>query len=149
MEIREILEAFRQYIKDKGLRYTKQREAILKAFLRADGHVTVEELYMQLRKKHPGIGFSTVYRTIKLIEDAGLATRLSFDERAERFEKTVGTDHHDHMVCIRCRRVIEFESPRIERLQTEVADKYRFQILSHRLEIFGLCNICRPHKSLV
>ena len=142
MDVEKIIESFRQFIREKGLRYTVQREEVLREFLKSGGHMTIEDLYLKLRKKNPGIGFSTVYRTIKLLEEAGIATRLSFDERAEPYESTVSGNHHDHMICIRCKKVIEFFEPRIEKIQDEIARKHSFNTLSHRLEIFGLCDEC-------
>lgn len=133
--------ALAHYLEAHNLKHTKQREAILDAFLTAQGHVTSESLHQKVREEHPNIGFTTVYRTMKLLCEAGLAIERHFDDGITRYE--IQQEHHDHLVCIRCGKIIEFECSMIERTQLEIADRYHFQILRHRHELYGHCERCR------
>lgn len=147
MDIKNSLKVFREFVKSEKLRYTHQREEIFKEFMKRGGHLTVEELYFHLRKKNPDIGFSTVYRTLKLMEKGGFISRVSFDTKAHRYESSINSEHHDHFVCINCKKIIEFSSPTLESLQKEIAKKYNFEIRDHHLELFGLCEECGGKKS--
>ena len=129
------------YLEEHGLKNTKQREAILEVFLQATGHVTSDELFQRVREEHPNIGYTTVYRTMKLLCDAGLAAERHFDDGITRYE--IAHEHHDHLVCLRCGKIIEFECEMIESTQIEIADRYRFQVLRHRHELYGHCPDCR------
>lgn len=128
------------YLEDHNLKSTKQREAILDVFLEAKGHITSDELYQKVREQHPNIGYTTVYRTMKLLCDAGLATERHFDDEVARYEIT--HEHHDHLVCTRCGKIIEFECRMIEETQNEIAARYGFRILRHRHELYGHCAEC-------
>ncbi len=139
-EARDILFNF---IKEKGLRYTRQREGILQAFLSAGRHITVEELYNVLRKKNPGIGYATVHRNLKLMKECGLADEMKIGSDRARFEQIYGQGHHDHLICIKCGRITEVNDERIERLQDKLAEVNNFYPLKHKLEIYGLCKKCR------
>lgn len=134
-------EALARYLEDHSLKRTKQREVILDVFLNADGHVSSEDLYQKIRDVNPRIGYTTVYRTMKLLVDAGLAEERHFDDGVARYE--VEHEHHDHLVCTSCGKIIEFESGLIERTQREIADKHGFLVMRHRHELYGLCSSCR------
>ena len=133
--------ALARYLEDHQLKHTKQREAILEAFLDASGHVTSEELFQSVRSSHPNIGYTTVYRTMKLLCDAGLAIERHFEDGVTRYE--IEHEHHDHLVCTRCGRIIEFECGMIESAQTRIAERYGFRVLRHRHELYGHCKSCR------
>ena len=135
----EILEKF---IKEKGLRYTPQREEILKAFLSVEKHLSADELYKIVKKKDPDIGYVTVYRTMKLLEEAGLCNEIDFGDGISRFEHKYEHGHHDHLICVKCGGCTEVMKPRIERLQDELAKERRFIPLKHSLQIFGICDKC-------
>ena len=130
-----------RYLEEHNLKQTKQRDAILDIFLAATGHVTSEEIFNRVRKQHPNIGYTTVYRTMKLLCDAGLASERHFDDAITRYE--IAHEHHDHLVCMRCGKIIEFECAMIESTQTEIADRYGFRVLRHRHELYGHCENCR------
>lgn len=132
--------ALAQYLEDHSLKHTKQREAILDVFLSVRGHITGEEIYRKVRERHPNIGYTTVYRTMKLLADAGLAQERHFDDGVTRYETE--HEHHDHLVCLRCGRIIEFECEEIEVLQADVAEKHGFRVLRHRHELYGHCDRC-------
>lgn len=134
---------FRDYIAQKGLKSTRQRDIILDAFLSSDRHMSIEELYLKLRGKHPNIGYATVYRTLKLFAESGIAREMQFGDGQTRYEHATEGEHHDHLVCTRCGAIIEFENETIERLQAEVADSHGFLIRTHKLELYGLCAKCR------
>ena len=133
-----------QYLEEHSLKHTKQREAILATFLEATGHITSEEIHSRVRTDHPNIGYTTVYRTMKLLCDAGLASERRFDDGVTRYE--IEQEHHDHLVCLRCGKIIEFECEEIEVAQVEVAERHGFEILRHRNELYGHCKDCRVSK---
>jgi len=134
-----------RYLEEHNLKHTKQREAILDVFLDATGHITSDDLYQQVRESHPNIGYTTVYRTMKLLCDAGLASERHFDDGITRFE--IAQEHHDHLVCMRCGKIIEFECAMIEHTQGEIAARYSFRVLRHRHELYGHCSSCRDDHS--
>ncbi len=107
-----------------------------------EGHVSAEELFDAVRKVEPSIGFATVHRTLRLLADSGFVHEHSFGERHRRYELADRREHHDHLICTRCRRIVEFEEPRIEALQDEVAARHGFRITDHRLDLFGICVTC-------
>lgn len=136
-----------RYLAGQGLRSTSQRDAILAVFIDAGQHLSAEELYALVRKAHPGIGYATVYRTLKLFAEAGLAQERRFEDGFTRYEHISSDEHHDHLICTKCGAIIEFENERIEALQEDVARKNHFQVLSHKLELYGLCAGCRGKKT--
>ncbi len=133
--------ALEHYLEENHLKHTAQRDAILDVFLDATGHITSDEIYSRVRKEHPNIGYTTVYRTMKLLCEAGLAQERHFDDGITRYE--IEHEHHDHLVCTKCGRVIEFECAMIEATQNEIADRYHFRMLRHRHELYGHCEDCR------
>jgi Fur family ferric uptake transcriptional regulator len=128
---------------DKGLKSTRQREVILDEFLRVGSHISTEELYLRLRRKNPQLGYATVHRTLKLFAECGIAEQRHFGDGQARYEASDLDEHHDHLICVTCGRIVEFEDPRIERLQEEVARHHGFSIERHRLELYGCCESCR------
>jgi len=136
-------ERLRNYLKSKGLRKTKQREIIMDEFFRMGEHVTTEELYKKISNKHKEIGYTTVYRTLKLLKESGLATEQIFSDNLTRYEPLSSGDHHDHLICLSCGRITEFEDSRIEKLQEKIAHDHGFKTISHRMELYGYCKKCR------
>lgn len=134
---------FRDFIAKKGLKSTRQRDVILDCFLSSDDHISIEELYLKLRPEHPGIGYATVYRTLKLFAESGIAREIHFGDGQTRYEHSDEGEHHDHLVCTRCGNIIEFENEAIEKLQEEVAESYGFFVQTHKLELYGHCSKCR------
>ncbi len=135
-----------EYLAEQGLKSTRQRDVILKAFVDAGRHLSAEELYARVKKQNPRIGYATVYRTLKLLASAGLAREQRFDDGFTRYEHAARDAHHDHLICTKCGAIIEFENERIEQLQMDTAKKNRFLAQSHKLEIYGLCSVCRGKK---
>jgi len=138
---REEREVFVNFLVKNRLKRSDQREAILDVFLRSERHLSVDDLFQLVRKRHPEVGRTTVYRTLKLFQAAGLASELQFEGKS-RFEREYKRQHHDHFICRSCGDIIEFSSPEIERLQDEIAAELKFEIDGHRHQIFGRCRRC-------
>jgi len=130
-----------RYLGEHGRKQTRQREAILDIFLSAGGHLSSEEVYQAVRARHSNIGYTTVYRTMKLLCAAGVASERHFDDGVTRYE--IEHEHHDHLVCVKCGKIIEFECEAIEASQNEIAARHGFRVLRHRHELYGHCADCR------
>lgn len=132
------------YLTRKHLKSTHQRDHICEVFfkIKEGQHVTIEELLAAVRKKYPGIGYATVYRTLMLLVDAGIASQRHFEDGQSRFEIVTG-HHHDHLICTACKRIIEFENDTIEELQETVARTHGFRLTGHKMELYGLCPACQ------
>lgn len=137
----------RQSIKTLGLRETSQREGVLRYLAQAKGHLSQDDIYEGLRSLHPGIGRATVFRTVKLLEEIGLVSRVTFADGVPRYEYAHERQHHDHMICVECGEALEFSSPMIERLQRQAARDQGFEIRWHRHEMFGRCARCARKKA--
>jgi len=142
-------ERLTRHMRGRGLKLTRQRELILESFLASPKHVAVEELLAAVRGKDRGIGHATVYRTMKLFVEAGIAQERHFGDGASQYEPEApdGHAHHDHLICTRCGRIIEFENADIERLQEAVATRYGFRLTHHKMELYGLCRDCRKAEA--
>ncbi len=139
------------YMAKKGLRSTEQRRVIVDTFLAAPAHITIEELLAEVRAKDPRIGYATVYRTLKLLAESGVAHERRFGESVTRYEVAEPDHHHDHLICVACGTIVEFEEEAIEALQEAVAEKRGFRLQSHKHELYGVCPRCqereaRPHR---
>ena len=142
-ELEQATNKFVTYLKSKNLKLTQQRLDILEVFLRAKTHVSAEELFKSLHDSHPGLGYSTVYRTLKLLADADIAKENYFRDGFIRYESSFNRDHHDHIICVKCDAIFEFENEEIEKLQERVAASIGFKIVDHQLEIYGVCSKCQ------
>lgn len=136
-------EILKNYISEKGLRNTHQRNAILKAFLAARRHITAEDLLEIVREKNPEISYATVHRHLRVICECGLAEEIKIGNQKARFEQKLGHEHHDHLICTKCSKFIEIHEDRIEELQDKLAEANNFLPLRHKLEIYGICSNCR------
>lgn len=121
---------------DKGLRMTEQRRVIARVLSDAADHPDAEELYRRASTLDPHISIATVYRTVKLFEDAGILERHDFRDGRSRYEE-IPESHHDHLIDVHSGRVIEFHNDEIERLQRRVAEELGFELVDHRLELYG------------
>jgi Fur family ferric uptake transcriptional regulator len=131
-------ERWRSYLDTHNLNVTTQREVIVDHFLKTQDHISIDELLARVRKRHPRVGYATVYRTLKLLVDSGLAIERQFGDGQARYE-VVG-DHHDHLICTKCGLILEFEDDEIEDLQEKIAQRLGgFQVIRHRHELYGLC----------
>ena len=133
---------FKDYCDKKGLKSSQRRDKVVQTFLVTEKHVSCFELYDELRKKEEKIGFSTVFRTLKLLEDAGIAQAITIDNETH-FEHKYQHKHHDHFICEKCGKTIEFTNPTIERIQEKLAIKHDFTPQRHNLIIYGICSKCK------
>lgn len=138
---REEKEVFAAYLLKNRLKRSEQREVILDTFLRSERHLSVDDLLQLVQKRRSDIGRTTVYRTLKLLQAAGLATELVLQGQT-RFEREYKRQHHDHFICKSCGEIFEFSSAEIERIQDEIAAEIGFIIDGHRHQIFGYCRDC-------
>jgi Fur family ferric uptake transcriptional regulator len=134
------------YVARKALKWTRQREVILDMFLGSREHLTCEAIHSRVVKADPSIGLATVYRTLRLFVEAGIASERRFQDGVTRYEPQ--QPHHDHLICVRCGRIAEFESDAIEDLQDRIAKAHGFQLLSHRHELYGACRDCLVERTV-
>ncbi len=137
---------FRAYLREQRLKSTAQRDAIVRVFLDSAGHASVEDLYGRVRKRHPGIGYATVYRTMKLLTECGIADERHFRNGEARYEVAEKGHHHDHLICEVCGKIVEFEEPRIEDLQEKTARRLGFELRGHKMELYGICRDCAERR---
>src|SRR5215510_3073259 len=136
-------QVFLNHIQKRGLKRTAQRDLILEVFLRTEGHVSGDDLYRLVRAKDSSVGQTTVYRTLKLLTEAGLAREARFGDGRAHYEHNYKHEHHDHMICSECGKIIEFYSPELEAIQDKMAAKHKFELTSHLLRMIGVCASCR------
>lgn len=134
---------FKDFLHRQKLRWTPQRKLILDIFLSFDGHVQIETLHEKIRGQDPTLGISTLYRTLKLLVDCELVEAHSFQNGKKTYERLFRVRHHDHLICTRCAKTIEFEHPLIEKYQIEICEAYGFTLKSHTMELLGICENCR------
>ena len=139
----EIEKTLDRYMGEHGLKSTRQRSLIVDVFFAMQGHFSVEEVWGRVRQDDPRVSVATVYRTMKLLSESGLAHARNFGDGQTRYEAAIGREHHDHLICTSCQTIIEFENDQIERLQEAVARRHGFKVISHKMELYGLCKNCQ------
>ncbi len=144
--VEEIRELFHSYLRRNGLKKTRQKDLILEAFLGAEGHLSVEDVYEIVKKKDRRIGIVTVFRTLKSLTACGIAREADLGDGLTRFEHCYRHPEHHHIVCTECRRAIEFIAPELERIQQRIVDRYRFRPVLRRFQIYGVCEDCRQKR---
>jgi Fur family ferric uptake transcriptional regulator len=140
-------EAFYECLRRKRLKRTVQRDLILDVFLEAKGHHSIEDLYERVKAVDDSIGFTTVYRTLKLLVECGLAHQVQFGDGYTRYEQGFHYSHHDHLICVECGESTEFFSERLEAVQDEVVRRHGFRMIDHSLRIWGICQRCQAKRS--
>lgn len=130
------------YMLKEGLRSTEQRRLIVDAFFETHEHVTLDELLERVRGMDSRIGYATVYRTMKMLSDGGIANERKFGDGFTRYELADGGAHHDHLICLQCGTIQEFEEPLIEELQERIASRHGFEVHHHKHELYGRCQAC-------
>lgn len=145
----ELLEKFKALLKTNGLKYTAQREAILKTLFDNPDHFTPENLYLLVKESYPELntGITTVYRTLNLLEENNIATSISFGSAGKKFELG-NKPHHDHLICEKCGDIIEFEDPQIEKLQDKIAKMHNFKLTDHLMQLYGICKKCQTTQEI-
>jgi Fur family ferric uptake transcriptional regulator len=133
---------FRTHLRARGLKYTPERKTLLREVLSNNDHFEAEQLLIAMRQAGKRVAKATIYRTLPLLVDCGLIQQVQFGDKLARYEHTFGQDPHDHLVCRRCRRIIEFDSAETSKLREAVAARYRFRAQSHRFQIVGMCAEC-------
>lgn len=141
--MKDALIKFNDYLQEIGLKRTKQRALIVQEFFVKNSHVSAEEVLQLVRKNDPKISLATVYRTLRLLQECKLANAHNFGESLTRFEPELGSnDHHDHLICVSCGKIVEFCNPAVEKLQNRIAQSHGFKITYHKMELYGLCSTC-------
>lgn len=130
------------HMEKRGLRKTEQRNVIVETFFKATHHISIEELLSEVRQKDPRVGYATVYRTLKLLTECGVAFERKFGDGLTRYELADESHHHDHLICVDCGKIVEFEEPQIEELQERIAARYGFTLKTHKHEMYGSCAEC-------
>lgn len=138
---------FKQIIRSMNLKVTHQRLAILEILYHGERHTTAQEVFERVHQKFPEIGFATVYRFLKTLTEQRIVTEVRMGGLPARYEFSASQHHHDHMSCVRCGLICEFENQEIERLQERVARQLGFRLVSHVLELYGLCPRCQDQTS--
>jgi Fur family ferric uptake transcriptional regulator len=133
----------KEFLSTKGLKATVQRDAVIETFLKIKEHVDIDSLYRKVKEKNPRIGYATVYRTMKLLKECGIASERHFGSRQALYEPHHPDTHHDHLICIKCSKIIEFENDDIEKIQDMIAKKYKFALTHHKHELYGYCGGCK------
>lgn len=141
-KIEDAMEKFRSRLRDAGLKSTKQREIIVHRFFELDRHISTEEMLIEVKAIQPSIGYATVYRTLKLLKDQGLAIPKNFGDGQTRYDPIFEQDpEHDHLICIDCRKIIEFnDAPLLERI-TELALNMGYTLKRKKIELYAECNL--------
>jgi len=133
---------FSEYLKGQRLRMTRERRAILDEMLEVRGHFDADQLLMLFRRKGRPVSRATLYRTLARLVDAGIVHKIEMATGQARYEPMFGRHHHDHLVCVECGRIFEFENRDIERLQEEVCRRKKFTMTGHTHQIRGSCESC-------
>ena len=140
----EIIDELKKIVKQKGLKYTEQREIVLSILLHAKEHLTAEEVYNEIKKEHKesNIGIATVYRALSFLEEVDLITSITFGTDGKKYESN-SKSHHYHLICTECGKIIEFIDDEIEKRQDKIAKKNKFKITSHSMQLYGTCEVCQ------
>jgi Fur family ferric uptake transcriptional regulator len=134
---------FCDFLKKKELKLTPQRVRIAETVFSAHKHFTAEQLYAWVKKVEPLVGKVTVYRTLEQLVESGMVDEFSLKKGVSTYEHVAGHDHHDHLLCVRCGKIEELSSPKLEKLKRDEAEKRGYEVISHTLKIYGLCPDCR------
>jgi len=144
----ELLEEFKALLRQNSLKFTKQRELILKTLYEHSNHFTPENLYLLIKEQYPDltIGITTVYRTLNLLEQNNIASSISFGVSGKKFELS-NKEHHDHIICEKCGKIIEFHNQEIEQLQEKIATMHDFKLTDHLMQLYGICKECQTKQT--
>ena len=138
-----------QALRDRGCRLTGPRRLVLRRAV-SHLHFTAEELVGDVKRVNPGVARGTVYRTLAMLQEAGVIDKHDFWYGPPYYEVTLGKGHHDHLMCVQCGEIIEFQEPRVERLQQDIVKRFGYQLMYHTHKLYGLCAACQrlPAKPL-
>jgi Fur family ferric uptake transcriptional regulator len=141
-----LLERFRRHLREHHQPVTRQRDLVAQVVLRSDDHLSVDGIRRELKQQGEQVGLATVYRTLDLLVESGLVRAHEFGEGFRRYEPITTQAGHEHLICERCGRVVEFANERLERMLPVLADEQGFQHQRHRVEIYGVCRECRQQE---
>ena len=143
------LKDLRGKLSEHGYKMTPQRKEILKIFIENKGHMSAEDVYTILREQESEIGLATVYRALDLLSELGILMQIDFGDGCARYELNTADPkihHHHHLICLKCKKVIEFEEDLLDDLEANIAKKSDFQIVNHEVKFFGYCSECRGNE---
>lgn len=140
----KVIDELKKIVKQKGLKYTEQREVVLKILMHAQDHLTAEEIYNLIKIKEPdsNIGIATVYRALSFLEEVDLIASIAFGSEGKKYESNAKA-HHDHLICTSCGKIVEFVDEEIEKRQEKIAKQNNFKVTSHSMQLYGVCSACR------
>jgi len=140
----KVIDELKKIVKQKGLKYTEQREIVLKILMHAQEHLTAEEIYNLIKIKEPdsNIGIATVYRALSFLEEVDLIASIAFGSEGKKYESNAKA-HHDHLICTSCGKIVEFVDEEIEKRQEKIAKQNNFKVTSHSMQLYGICSNCQ------
>ncbi len=140
----EVIEELKKIVKQKGLKYTEQREIVLSILIHASDHLSAEDVYNKIKTQYPesNIGIATVYRALSFLEEIDLITSITFGTDGKKYESN-SKSHHDHLICTKCGKIVEFVDAEIEKRQDRIAKENKFVITSHSMQLYGTCGDCK------
>ncbi|MFA7091528.1 MAG: Fur family transcriptional regulator [Arcobacteraceae bacterium] len=143
-ENEQVIDELKKIVKQKGLKYTEQREVVLKILMHAQEHLTAEEIYNLIKIKEPdsNIGIATVYRALSFLEEVDLIASIAFGSEGKKYESNAKA-HHDHLICTSCGKIVEFVDAEIEKRQEKIAKENNFKVTSHSMQLYGVCLQCQ------
>jgi Fur family transcriptional regulator, ferric uptake regulator len=144
-----LVDRFRRYLRDHHQPVTRQRDQVAQTVLLSEEHLSVDEIIRRLRQQGEAVGTATVYRTLEVLVESGLVRAHDFGEGFKRYEPMPAQAHHEHLICERCGRVVEFQNERLERMLPILADEHGYEHQRHRVEIYGVCGDCRRRELVV
>lgn len=147
VEYDSLLVKFKELLKLNSLKFTKQREIVLKTLYNYDEHFTPESLYLLVKENQPSlnVGIATIYRTLNLLEESQMVTSISFGSAGKKYE-LANKPHHDHLICKSCGEIVEFEDNNIEKRQQDIAKANGFKLTSHLMQLYGICKKCQEKQ---
>ncbi len=142
------LQVFREYLKRHQLRYTPEREAIIREIFSIHDHFDVDSLYLSMRQKGMHVSKASIYRLIPLLIESNLIQEVFFEDGHMHYEHIYGHSHHCHLRCVECKKIEEFQDARLEEIEIDLADRFGFKIIDHKLEVRGVCPECMERLGL-
>lgn len=133
----------KDYLRQQGYRVTPERFEVLDAVMAEPGHFEADELFLSLKQKGSKVSRATVYKTLQILEECDLVFRQRLKNHGSRYEKAFGRTHHDHLICVQCGKIVEFVDETIEQREEAVAKKFKFKLIGHSHQIFGMCPDCK------
>lgn len=137
---------FSEFLRRAGMKMTRARREVLEEVFRSHDHFDADELYLRLKERQAGVSRATVYRTLILLVSGNLVRKMDLGEGRSIYEHILGHPHHDHLICVKCGRILEFHNPHMEEIQKEVCREFDFEMLSHTQQLYGICHVCRQKR---